>query len=358
VRVAAYPADVFACGHYRVVWPSEVVAMGGETVTVVPPKGATAIVTKENRETGEVVDAFPPEDIDVIVLQRPARSRIAQAVPFLRAHGVAVVVDVDDDLPRIHPDNPAYRGMHPKHSPDYHWDNVAYACEHATLVTVSTPALVPRYGPHGRVRVVRNYVPKKFLGYGRDPGLASVGWAGSLHSHPRDLYPAAYALHKLWKEGVELSFVGPKDGLHKELNVPSGAIRATGNLSFGDWTPAVAERIGVGVAPLATSAFNAAKSWLKPLEYAAAGVPCVVSGTPEYRLLAESTGAAVVQRRGDWYAELKALLNDDARRKDASEAAREAASAFTIEGHAHEWAEAWEAALQSEKGSQCRTQSP
>jgi glycosyltransferase involved in cell wall biosynthesis len=349
VRVAAYPADYFACGHYRVVWPAEVVAMGGETVTVVPPKGNTAITVKEDRETGEVLDAFPPDDVDVIVLQRPARARIAQAIPFLRAHGVAVVVDVDDDLPRIHPDNPAWKGMHPKHSPDYNWDNVAYACEHATLVTVSTPALVPRYGPHGRVRVVRNYVPAKFLAHDRDPGLATVGWAGSLHSHPRDLFPAAGALRRLWKEGRELKFVGPRDGLARELNVPGAAVDCTGNLSFGDWQPALAARIGVGVAPLATSSFNLAKSWLKPLEYAAAGVPCVLSDTPEYGLLAKSTGATVARRGGDWHGELKALLDDDARRKDASEAARDAAGSFTVEGHAHEWAEAWEAALEIER---------
>ena len=46
-------------------------------------------------------------------------------------------------------------------------------------------------------------------------------------------------------------------------------------------------KLGIGVAPLADTKFNAAKSWLKMAEMAALGVPCVVSPRAEYMRLHE-----------------------------------------------------------------------
>lgn len=352
MRVAVYPADRYACGHYRCAWPAQMLHQQGADVVVVPPKGQTGIAVRV--QDGEIVDGYGPKDVDVIVLQRPARTNAARAVPFLREKGYAVVVDVDDDLSNIHPSNSAFRGMHPRSSPDYNWANVAYACRHATLVTVSTPALAARYASHGRVRLIRNYVPARFLEMPHDPLMETVGWAGSLHSHPGDLDQAAGALARLAREGHELRFVGPSKGVSKKLGVELGEGAFTGNLGFGDWQPAVAERIGVGVAPLADTRFNECKSWLKPLEYSAAGAPWVASDTPEYARIAAMCGAPTASRPRDWYRELKRLLTDEQARVDASGRAREAASKLTIEGHVHEWAEAWEAAYAARRGDVAR----
>src|SRR5689334_24701002 len=50
--------------------------------------------------------------------------------------------------------------------------------------------------------------------------------------------------------------------------------------SFDAW-PRALSALGIGLAPLADSTFNRAKSWLKPLEMAAVGVPCVMSALPD-----------------------------------------------------------------------------
>jgi glycosyltransferase involved in cell wall biosynthesis len=345
VKVVVYPSDRYACGHYRMVWPAEALAAQGMDVTVVMPGEETGIggLKLDGR-----VHLLSAPDCDVAVFQRPARTLHADMIPLLRKKGVAVVVDMDDDLERIHPSNPAFRGMHPATSPDYNWANARRACRDATLVTVSTPALLPRYGDHGRARLIYNYVPGRYLGLSRDGRAASVGWAGSLHSHPGDLDEVAGTFARLQREGHELRFVGPPDGVGRKLGVELGEGAFTGDLELEDWIPAVS-RLGVGAAPLADNAFNAAKSWLKPLEYSAAGVPWVASDIVEYRRLARLCGAPLARRPKEWYRELKRLLTDDGYRLTLSEMVREAAAGLTVEGHAHEWAEAWQEAMRFER---------
>jgi glycosyltransferase involved in cell wall biosynthesis len=340
-----HPTDSYACGHYRMAWPAEVLYRDGLDVTLVKPRTSTGLGGL--MLDGEITGLTAP-DCDVMVFQRPARRLIADIIPHLRAKGIAVVVDIDDDLERIHPSNPAFKGMHPRLSPDYNWDHVRRSCREATLVTVSTPALAGRYGGHGRVRLLRNYAPARFLDVPHDPAEGSVGWAGSMHSHPDDLGLAAVALSRLAGEGRGLRFVGPDEGVSDLLGAPEGEIEFTGNVELEDWIPQVA-RLGVGVAPLADTTFNEAKSWLKPLEYSAAGVPWVASPTPEYQLLAKACGMPTAARPKDWYCEVRRLLDDEALREDASGRVRTAAAGLTVEAHAHLWAEAWAEALGIER---------
>lgn len=350
MRVVVYPADRFACGHYRTVWPAQAVErQEGFEVGVVPPGSDTGVIAKV--VDGEVVDAFAPE-CDLLVVQRPARRILAHSIAHLRRKGIAVVVDIDDDLEKIHKDNPAYGGMDPRTSPDYNHVNVRKACADATMVTVSTPALAEKYGPPGRVRLLRNCIPARFLDLPHDAANGTLGWAGSLHSHPNDLTVAAGAMRRLHLEGHDLMFVGPREGMEEKLQVelPHGAF--TGNLPFGKWVPAVAERIGVGVAPLSNTPFNRAKSWLKPLEYMAAGVPWVGSVTPEYQRIAAMCGAPTASKSDQWFKYLREYLSSENLRWEASQAGRAAAAELTFEKNAHLWAEVWHEAVSMERATE------
>lgn len=346
MRVLVIASDDYACGHYRMIWPAEELARQGMDVKILRNGMPNDVLGM--RFNGRV-DVVNPPDCDVAVIQRPARRGTADLVEPLRRRGVAVVVDVDDDLAKIHPSNPAFRGMHPKLSPEYNWGHVARACRAASLVTVSVPSLLPIYAPHGRGAVLPNYVPTSKTMFRHDIDNPSPGWAGSLHSHPDDLDEAAGALQRLWRDGWPLKFVGPSEGVARKLGVDLPEDVFTGDLPFGSWIPAVAERIGVGVAPLADTAFNLSKSWLKPLEYSAAGVPWVASDTPEYRRLAKMCGAPLVRRRTDWYKQISRLVNDRGLRAELSGRARDTARELTIERHAHLWAEAWGRALRADR---------
>jgi hypothetical protein len=102
--------------------------------------------------------------------------------------------------------------------------------------------------------------------------------------------------------------------------------------------------LGIGIAPLADTRFNRCKSWLKPLELSALGVPWVASPRVEYaRLHAEGAGIlADTPRR--WHRELRRLQLSPALRAELAAAGREVAARFRLEDNAWRWLETWSAA--------------
>jgi hypothetical protein len=347
VKVYAYPGDRWGCGAYRVTWPAQAVAAAGlADVTVIEPGGRRVMIDID-RLTGKVARERFPRDADVVVMQRPTNAMLAQAVPLLRARGVAVVIDMDDDLSRIHPRNPAFRSLQARIPagpggrlvPNPHsWHNAAQACRDATLVTVTTPALAERYGAHGRVRVIPNYVPERYLSAPRVDSEV-VGWGGIVGTHPDDLQTVGAAVQKLVRAGARFENVGDPIGIGRALGLPADP-PSSGPVGLDEWPEAIA-RFGIGIAPLADTQFNQAKSRLKPLEYAAVGVPWVGSPLPDYVAFHKLGCGRIAARPKDWERELRTLMRDPSLRADLSAAGRAVAAQNTIEGHAEDWALAW-----------------
>jgi hypothetical protein len=325
--------------------PSDRVGIGGDVDT----------------RTGRLVNLQYPQDADVIVLQRVAMVTLGEAIPYLRQRGVAVVVDMDDDLTKIDPNNPAFYGFQVRTgSPLHNREHAMKACLDATLVTVSAPALLKVYAPHGRGVVLENRVPAAYLDVPREDS-ASIGWAGSIHSHPTDLAAVGPAVQRLVREGVEYWGAGPDyhlqrgdGGLRRALGVNDGEgeFATTGDLSFDEWRYGVAS-LGVGLAPLADTEFNRSKSWLKPLEYMALGVPWLGSPRVEYSKLQRMTGVGTLARDPkDWYRLARRAATDRTWREDQSAAGRAAIGEhdLTYETSAWHWVEAWEHALKIQRG--------
>jgi len=358
LRVYLYPGDRTGCGSYRMLWPAAAVdAQTDLDVTVVGPEERAVRVGFNFK--GQVAEEKFPADADVIVLQRPTVSFLVDMIPMVRARGCAVVVDMDDDLSHIHPANPAFGTLakeipHPENKrvriPNPHSAvNAARACSLATMVTVTTPRLAASY-PNQRAGsvIVPNCVPERYLAVGHvDSDL--VGWGGSVHSHPDDLQVVGAAVAQLLAGGGRFETVGQPDGVGRALGLgenPPGP----GPVGIDDWPLAIA-RFGVGIAPLAQTRFNQAKSWLKPLELNAVGVPCVAAPTEPYAAWADmSPGTVLAHRPREWAGLLRALSRDPARRAEMGAAGRAAAAALTIERNAWRWAEAWTAAAAWERG--------
>ncbi len=341
--VYVYPSDHTGCGWYRLMYPAGVLQAAGHDVRVIPPGSQKHL--RGFLSGDEVIGAEGPPDADVIVLQRPCQRKLVDSIPFLREQGIAVVVDVDDDLAHIHPANPAFKALHPSQFPENNWLHLARACRAATLVTTSTTALAASYAGHGRSVVLSNCVPGALLEVER-VDADWIGWPGFLPTHPDDLDDVSGALHRLMASGNRFRVVGDGEGVARAVGVPE--VEHTGAIAFHDWSSEVA-KIGVGIAPLSESRFNRAKSWLKPLHMGALGVPWVASDLPEYRKLADMGGGTVVGRKG-WVRAVQHLTGSAEARQEASEAARSVASFFTYEDHAWRWLEAWEAAYESQRG--------
>lgn len=352
MKVVAYPSDRFGCGSFRIIWPGETLAAASHDVTVVgQDKRAVRLVME-----GDVVkDVLVDDGVDVVVMQRTTHAYMAQAVAVMRSKGIAVVIDVDDDLSSIHPSNPAWATHHPgnegkrmgggvhRHS----WRNLAQACRDATLVTVSTPALLDVYARHGRGVVLPNYLPDHYYGLPRQDSDV-IGWPGSYHSHPNDPEVVGGAVARLVDEGASFVMRGDSRGAGAAFGLTQDPVG--GGVPIEEWPAAVAS-LGIGIAPLAGTRFNSCKSWLKPLEMSACGVPWVGSPRAEYRRLHAMGAGVLADRPRTWYRELKRLRESAALRAELSEAGRVVAERLRLSRNAWRWQEAWARAYEMQQAT-------
>lgn len=347
MTVYVFPADEYACGYFRMIWPAQALRSQGYGVEIVRPTERSRMiqgVLKGDR----LVDVKLPADADVIVLQRITHRYLVDAIPIMRAKGVAVVIDMDDDLSRIHPANPAFMSLHPQHgSPDHNWHNSQKACERATAVTLSTTELLPRYASHGRGTVIQNCVPAAYLKVPHSDAK-TVGWGGALFSHPDDLPVVGNAIDQLTRGGVSFWVIGPGTGVKEAIHLTVEPY-TTGVMDLLTQWPHAIAALGIGIAPLADSKFNTAKSWLKPLEYAALGVPCVMSPRREYVKLHKRGVGLLASKPRDWLRHLRFLVDNDDARVELAERGRDSVRDLTIEENAYRWWEVWMNALKQER---------
>jgi glycosyltransferase involved in cell wall biosynthesis len=355
VKVYVYPADDYGCGHHRMTWPATEVQRLGYDVEIVRP--ADRKIAMELTR-GVVTKVDLPEDADVVVLQRVTNRYMAQAIPLARKRGIAVVVDIDDDLNNIHPSNPAYLALHPNNEgkkalnglvSHHSWEHLNTACAAATLVTTSTPALLDRYAQHGRALVLRNYLAPHYYGVSHEDSDL-VGWPASLHSHPNDTEPVGNAVARFVNErGGRFDVCCRPDGIARAFGLNEDPPGVLADTSIYEW-PATVARLGVGLAPLANTPFNQAKSWLKPLEMSAVGVPWIASPRAEYAALNALGAGVLVDKPQHWFREIKRLAESEPRRRELAEAGRTVADTLRLSDHAWRWWEAWERALEVQRG--------
>lgn len=319
------------------IWPAEALKAAGHDIVIEP---RPRILINQTTKPPEVRDVLV--ETDVIVFQRPCSYQITQLIPILQNKGTKVVIDMDDDLSCIHPRNPAYKVYDPKISPNRSWEWAAEACNLADLVTVTTPALAQRYGSHGRVAILPNCVPEKYLQVEvvREPTV-TVGWAGWVATHPEDLQvthgAVNVALHQQDARFLALGDPMALDRLGIRKRAPHGWRQGVKMHEY----PEFVAQLDIGIVPLADTPFNHAKSWLKALEYGSLGVAPLVSPTPDNMKMVEAGAAVAAANPREWIQGTRKLVEDESWRKDLTNQAREFASRWTIEGNAWRWWEAW-----------------
>lgn len=335
-----------ATSQYRLLKPAEALISQGADVEI-SYRGPTVYWSKswkglpEPPTWVEVVGCAKPE-ADVVVIQRPARRWWADVTPHLQAHGVKVVVDVDDRFDRIHKRNVAYAGYNPKTGQTAHdADWVDRACRLADLVTCSTPALVQRYG-HGHGVVLPNLVPEGYLWIFGDKRPNTVGWTGSVDTHPGDLEVTGGALRSI-RPDWSLHVIGTGVKVREALGY-RGDMTVSGWVPFSEYADKYAE-LELAIVPLAQCEFNEAKSSLKAIEAAALSVPVIMSPTPDnVRMHKEGIGVLAASP-GQWRRQLRRLTADSDARMELADRGRTAMERFTFEARADRWLAAWESTV-------------
>jgi glycosyltransferase involved in cell wall biosynthesis len=326
MRVNSYIAHTDASSFYRMYLPATALAEQKYDVEIFD-------LTEEGAES---------RIADLCVFNRPYNKNYLDLIRSLLDNGYKVAVDIDDDFSHV----PTAHSMYEKAKEIHAY--VSQACEIASIVTVSTPALAEIYG-FGHCAVIPNYIPKEYLEW-KTPEHNSplmVGWAGTISSHPNDLQVTNGAVARAIREsGADLGHVGPrfevelvKNALHYK-----GSVKWSGWFRIEDYYKAISN-FDIGLVPLEDNSFNMSKSWIKGLEYASVGVPFIASPTPEYLKLHELNAGCIAKHPNHWYQHLMRLITDEQYYNLESSVSKQAAAKLTIEENSNEWWEAWEKTL-------------
>lgn len=363
MKVHVYPGDQWGCGFHRVIWPAHQLISQGRDISIIEQQKRRLLM--EVDEKNHIVHDITVEDgVDVVVFQRVTHTYLAQAVPILRKKGVTVVIDVDDDLSTIHPSNPAWQALHPRQymKPSregglnmHSWINMERACRDASFITATTPALLRKYATHGRGAVVNNYLAPHYFDH-RHFDSNVIGWPAALGSHPNDPDVMGNAMSRLVDEGAHFHVVSTSPGVARAFGI-SGDEKITQlhtSVALENWPRVLADQLGIGIAPLADTKFNASKSWLKPLEMSAVGVPWVASPRDDYVRLHKFGAGWIADKPNDWYKKLRALRGSAELRADLGGRGRAVAEGLKLEDHAWRWWEAWRMAMHGDMSSDIR----
>lgn len=360
MRVLVLPADLGRCG-YRLAWPALALRAQGADVHVIPPGTSDQMVPptvwpvtdvtveavwQENADGHpEFVTLAGTPDCDVLVMQRPLERQRVDLLRAVQARGVKVVVEIDDNFSHVSARNTAFSKVNPRINPNANFNWLTEACRLADAVTVTTPRLAAQYGPRGKARIIPNHVPRSYLDV-RDTEArerVTVGWSGSVHTHPDDLQTTRGQVARAVKE-LDLDFrvIGTGTSVARHLGLD--------RVMACQWVPlsAYPERMAaldIGIVPLERSVFNESKSGLKGLEWAAVGVPAVVPATTgPYRAQSAHAGLLADGPKG-WYRHVRTLAQSKQARDDEIGRARAWAGTQTIEGNCGMWWDAWESVV-------------
>ncbi|MBV8531879.1 MAG: hypothetical protein JO104_11210, partial [Candidatus Eremiobacteraeota bacterium] len=259
-----------------------------------------------------------------------ADPNLAEALAaHVRGQDAALAYDLDDDLIDIPDDHPEADRLQARSV------LVRQMLRLASVITVSTPALQAKLAKLGcRAVVVPNGLDERLWSVAPPLRLPRQGPVRFLlmgtATHDRDfalIAPALEALSTTFAERVSIGMIGMIAGdappwIERVVvpSLPGGSYAA-----FVNWITRQPPW-HVGVAPLADSPFNACKSSIKTLDYAALGIAVLASDVPAYRgSLADGPGGMLVGASADdWFWAMNALVRGPARWETLARGAHDA----------------------------------
>jgi hypothetical protein len=267
----------------------------------------------------------------------PHQIKVAQSL------GQRIINDVDDLYDDLHDDNVSKIVTDPARNKVSNRDHYREGILASDTVTVTTPYLKAHYEAlgHPDVRMVRNGVnPMQFRF--KEPvyrDRPAIGWVGGIEwrsddmSALRDWLPGFLAEHRLMFH--HSGHIPGHTPLGAILGLPEGTY--TWSMLMPFTRIHTLYPFDIGLVPLSPVPFNDAKSALKGLEYAAAGIAFVASPSAEYRVLEADGCGRTAKTDSDWLAQLGRLLDFGCRRDDVRRNFRAMMEKHTIVQRRDEW---------------------
>jgi hypothetical protein len=194
--------------------------------------------------------------------------------------------------------------------------------------------------------VVPNAIPRRIAelppAYEREPDVVTIGWTGTVGTHPYDLQEMGSGLQQALdrtRGRSRFAIMGQGEDARERLRLAEDPVQIPWVEDVDAYATTLGERFDIGVAPLRIDMFNNCKSWLKVLEYSARGVFPVCSPSVEYERLGLGYRA---RRPRDWATGLRRAIQDADWRREQAAANRERVLAHHLTEHTAElWATAW-----------------
>jgi glycosyltransferase involved in cell wall biosynthesis len=314
------PLQPNGCAWYRCKLPSDELNKRGWFSTIGFPGYS------ENRGFGLVVDSNRAvHGWDIIVFKLLMQQEVLDLMPAAKKLGQKIVVDIDDWFDGLSPSNAAHKATDPSNNPRSNREIYAQIIMEADAVITSTPFLFDYYGAkRDNVFMVRNGIDmdrwkKKHQRFARRP---KIGWVGATHWRSNDLEQLAPFFNKFLEQN-QLNFhhsghVPSAPSAADLLDIEKRRFRSMGMAPILGY-PSLFQPIDIGIIPLNNIKFNYAKSFIKGLEYTAAGIPFIASYSPEYEYLAEHGIGRVAHSESEWLNHLSELLDPHMRIDEANE---------------------------------------
>lgn len=269
----------------------------------------------------QLADQQVHADISALIMQRYMDSRTTELVKRSRRYGQRVINDVDDWFWGISEQNAAANFVDPLKSPNSNVDHYRKTLESSDVVTASTPFLVEQFSNWGiPTLLIENSVSSFMFSTRRHrEGRPIVGWTGSTAHRSGDLpilkpvFSAVSSLVSFHHTGYHSSHpsFGDETGIEKDL------LSTLPLLAPHEYPRGFV--FDIGVVPLADVPFNDAKSWIKGIEYAAAGIPFIASPSREYvRLFKEYGIGRLAYDTADWISHIEELSDPQLRAEEAA----------------------------------------
>lgn len=328
--------------YHRVAEPAQAVNDADLGIHATVQRGVRTTMAPRAEDAQMVVREVDTQGADVVVLQLPKTREMLDCLRLLQAQGVAVVVEMDDLLSAVPPSHQGHELLVRRGVARY-----ALACAlEADLVTVSTPNLLKEYGGGGRGMVVPNAIPRRIAelppAYERDSDVVTIGWTGTVGTHPYDLQEMGSGLQQALdrtRGRSRFAIMGQAGDAQARLRLAEEPVEYPWVEDVDAYSTGLGERFDIGVAPLRIDRFNTCKSWLKVLEYSARGVFAVRAPSAEYERLGLGYRA---KRPRDWATGITRAVEDPDWRREQAAANRAQVLAHHLTEHTAElWATAW-----------------
>jgi glycosyltransferase involved in cell wall biosynthesis len=289
-------------------------------------------------------------DCAVIILQRMMFKDMIRTMNLVKNRPVRpyIINDLDDWYWGLDKANAAYEITRPEKNPEENIDHYAEILKLSDAVIVSTPFLkdkMENWLGHKNVKMVSNHVTVRDFNVRRYTNKRPVvGWVGSTAHRSNDLEELRGLFDLVPNRVHHSGHLDTHPTFHKAIGVNPGRV----TLSPMEPPRRYARQsfcFDIGLAPLRDIPFNHAKSWIKMIEYAAAGIPMIASPAPEYLRLHQEYGIGRIAKSIDEWAEHIKELGDPRVRQAEAKRNRDLVKDLDVPKMADQWAEVFESLL-------------